>query len=250
MKPQNTELYKVVGLFPELTLEERLASLRQVAVGRIVFTTSLGMEDQAIAHAIFSQNLDIEIVTLDTGRLFAEHYVLWAETEARYSAKIASVFPCRKAVEAMVAKQGINGFYDSVENRKACCSVRKVEPLGRILAGADVWITGLRAAQTAGRGQLEFIGWDGVRKLQKTNPLLDWSTEQLEAYIASHNVPVNPLHVKGYPSIGCQPCTRAVTTGQNERSGRWWWEQNIKGEAGQECGLHIGPDGRLVRAKS
>lgn len=229
--------------FAALNLEARLARLRGALPGRLVFTSSLGLEDQAITHAIFTQDLDIAVVTLDTGRLFPETHKLWAETEARYGKKIAALHPRHDALEALLAAQGANGFYASVEHRKACCAVRKVEPLGRALGGAASWIMGLRADQSVNRGGLAFIERDEDRGLIKANPLLDWSRDRVVAYVLTHGVPYNKLHDAGFLSIGCQPCTRAVAPGESERAGRWWWEDEDK----KECGLHVAGDSRLTR---
>lgn len=229
--------------FATLGLEARLARLRAAVPGRLVFTTSLGLEDQAITHAIYSQGLDIAVVTLDTGRLFPETHTLWAETEARYGKRIAAFHPRHDALQVLLAAQGSNGFHASVENRKACCAARKVEPLGRALDGAAAWITGLRADQSADRAGAAFVARDVERGLIKVNPLLDWSRERVAAYVADHRVPYNALHDAGFLSIGCQPCTRAVAPGEPERAGRWWWEDEGK----KECGLHLADDGRLIR---
>lgn len=212
----------------------RLALVAGHVPGRVVFTTSLGLEDQAIAHAIFTQNLAIEVVTLDTGRLFPETYQVWADTEARYGCRIQALSPDRARLEQMVARQGINGFRASVEARKACCAVRKVEPLGRALAGASGWITGLRAEQSAGRALLDLAVVDSAYGVIKVNPLFDWTREHVAAFVRQHDVPYNALHDRGFLSIGCAPCTRAVAPGEPERAGRWWWEQDDK----KECGLH------------
>lgn len=224
---------------------ERLRALRAAVPGRIVFTTSFGIEDQALSHLILEGRLGIDIVTLDTGRLFPSTSRLWAETEERYGVRIRSFHPNAAALAAMTADAGINGFYHSKEARLACCGVRKVEPLGRALAGAEAWVTGLRADQSAGRNAVELAAWDARHRLWKIAPLFDWTREQVAAFCAAESVPVNELHGKGFLSIGCEPCTRAVRPGEPERAGRWWWEAD---EAG-ECGLHVGPDGRLVRAK-
>lgn len=224
---------------------ERLAGLVRQVTGRLVFTTSFGLEDQVVTHLIATRKLPIEIVTLDTGRLFGEVHALWAEIEARYGVAITPFYPRHDAVEAFVRGHGINGFYNSIEARKACCNVRKVEPLGRALAGAAAWITGLRADQSAARGGVALAEVDLERDLIKLNPLLDWSRDEALAFARKHDVPLNPLHEKGFLSIGCQPCTRAIQPGEPERAGRWWWEE----EAAKECGLHVGPDGRLVRSK-
>jgi phosphoadenosine phosphosulfate reductase len=224
---------------------ERLAALRAAVPGRIVFTTSFGLEDQAIAHLIFTQKLKIEVATLDTGRLFPETYELWAETEARYGARIRSFHPDAGALSALVADAGVNGFYFSKEARTDCCFVRKVEPLNRALAGASAWVTGLRADQSEEREGVALAGWDEERSLIKLSPLFDWTRDQVAAFCAAERVPVNALHAQGFLSIGCQPCTRAVQPGEAERAGRWWWEN----DEARECGLHVGADGRLVRTK-
>jgi phosphoadenosine phosphosulfate reductase len=227
------------------TPAERLASLRAAVPGRILFTTSFGIEDQAIAHLIFTLKLDIEVATLDTGRLFPATYDLWAETEERYGVRIRSFHPDEAALAAFVADAGINGFYHSRAARTDCCFVRKVEPLGRALAGASAWVTGLRADQSDEREAVALAGWDEERRLIKLNPLFDWTRDDVAAFCAAENVPVNQLHAQGFLSIGCQPCTRAVKPGEPERAGRWWWET----DEARECGLHVGADGRLVRTK-
>lgn len=243
--PSPEELAETIGhRFSELDLEARLGRIRGEARGRIVFTTSLGIEDQVLTDAIFTADLDIDVVTLDTGLLFPETYKLWAETERRYGRRIRPYYPRHEALEDLVESQGIHGFYESLQARKACCFARKVEPLERALAGATVWLTGLRGGQSANRSGLGFVEVDGVRGLVKANPLVDWSKERLVAHVADRNIPYNPLHDQGFPSIGCQPCTRAIRLGEAERAGRWWWEQEDR----KECGLHVGADGRLTRA--
>jgi phosphoadenosine phosphosulfate reductase len=231
--------------FAELTAGERLRLLRAAIPGRLVFTTSLGIEDQVLTHLIAESGLDIVIATLDTGRLFPESHDLWAQTEARYGLRLKAFAPERAAVEALVEAQGVNGFRDSVANRKACCDIRKVAPLGHALAGASGWITGLRADQSTHRGGTNFVSHDRARNLVKANPLLDWTREQAAAFAAQHRIPVSPLHARGFLSIGCAPCTRAVQPGEPERAGRWWWEN----ESQKECGLHVGADGRLARGR-
>ncbi|HEX2552981.1 MAG TPA: phosphoadenylyl-sulfate reductase [Microvirga sp.] len=224
-------------LLAQADLPHRLAALARHMTGRIVFTTSFGLEDQAITHAVWDSDLDlpIEIVTLDTGRLFPETYDLWHETETRYGRRIRAFAPDSGALETLVAAQGVNGFRGSVEARKACCHVRKVEPLRRALAGASAWITGLRAEQSPNRAGVPLAEADAGFGLVKVNPLADWRRDDLTRYVRDHAVPYNPLHDQGYPSIGCQPCTRAVRVGEPERAGRWWWED----EARKECGLHV-----------
>ncbi|MDQ4135885.1 MAG: phosphoadenylyl-sulfate reductase [Pseudomonadota bacterium] len=218
-------------------LSQRLAAAARLVDGRIVFTTSFGLEDQAITHAICEADpgLPIDIVTLDTGRLFPETYDLWNRTEERYGRRIRAFSPDRTAIEGLIADQGINGFRRSVDSRKACCHIRKVEPLRRALAGAAAWITGLRAEQSPNRAGVPLAEADEAFGLVKINPLADWRREDLVRYIADQDVPYNPLHDRGYPSIGCAPCTRAVRVGEPERAGRWWWED----EAKKECGLHV-----------
>jgi len=220
-----------------LDLLERLAAIRDAVAGPIVFTTSFGLEDQAIAHAILAQNLSVQIVTLDTGRLFPETHRVWAETEDRYRARVRAIVPDHSAVEAFVARHGIDGFRSSPEVRRACCAVRKVAPLGRALAGATAWITGLRAEQSAERAEMPYAAVDPSHRLIKVNPLLDWTRDRVVDFVRMHRIPYNPLHDRGFLSIGCAPCTRAVRPGEPERAGRWWWEQEEK----KECGLHSRP---------
>jgi phosphoadenosine phosphosulfate reductase len=231
---------------PGLGVPERLAALIEAVPGRLVFTTSFGIEDQLIAHFILSAHLPIDVATLDTGRLFPSTYTLWQETEERYGVRIHSFHPDASAVAAMVRDAGVNGFYYSKEARLACCAVRKVEPLGRALAGAAAWVTGLRADQSDERAGVSLAGWDAERNLVKFAPLFDWTRDRVAAACAELGVPVNPLHAEGYLSIGCEPCTRALQPGEPERAGRWWWESDEP----RECGLHVGSDGRLVRAKA
>lgn len=222
---------------------DRLRSLRAVVAGRIVFTTSFGIEDQALTHLIRGEGLPIEIVTLDTGRLFPSTYRLWEETEARYGMRIRSYHPEGVALAALLADSGANGFYHSKAARLDCCGVRKIEPLRRALADAEAWVTGLRAGQSDARGAVALAEWDEGHGLIKAAPLFDWTREAVAAFCAAEGVPINPLHAEGFPSIGCEPCTRAVRPGENERAGRWWWEE----DESKECGLHVAADGRLVR---
>jgi phosphoadenosine phosphosulfate reductase len=200
----------------------------------VVFSSSLGQEDQVLTDIIFRNDLPVKVFTLDTGRLFNETYDLLERTLARYKKPVHVYFPGAEDVEEFVATKGINGFYESVENRKLCCHIRKVKPLKRALAGAEVWITGLRAEQSANRHEMPMIEWEADRQLYKFNPLIRWTYDEMIAYIKKHNVPYNPLHDKGFISIGCAPCTRAVEPGEDARAGRWWWETSQK-----ECGLHV-----------
>jgi thioredoxin-dependent adenylylsulfate APS reductase len=221
-------------LFAGLSPAKRIAHLRREIAGKIVFTTSFGIEDQVILHLLSERDSDIEVATLDTGRLFPETYALWAQTERRYGRRIRAISPRHDDLEALVERQGINGFYESRSARTACCSVRKVEPLNRALSGARAWIAGLRAEQSAYRQDMALVTAEADRGLIKLNPLFDWTRDQLLAFVAANDIPVNPLHAKGFASIGCAPCTRAITPGEPERAGRWWWESEGK----TECGLH------------
>jgi phosphoadenosine phosphosulfate reductase len=219
---------------PGLGLFQRLAAIRAVVAGKIVFTTSFGLEDQAITHAILAQRLTIDIVTLDTGRLFPETHEVWAETERRYGARVAALAPTKDEVAALIARQGPDGMRASLAARLDCCAVRKVAPLARALSGAAGWVTGIRADQSADRARFAPVSFDAQHGLIKANPLFDWSREHAAAFVAEHGVPYNKLHDRRYLSIGCAPCTRAVAPGEPERAGRWWWEQSDK----KECGLH------------
>ncbi|GAB4287658.1 MAG: phosphoadenylyl-sulfate reductase [Marinilabiliales bacterium] len=202
---------------------------------KIIFASSMGMEDQVITDMISKANLShIEIITIDTGRLFTETYDLISRTCSKYKLKIKVLFPDYKDVEQMVYEHGINLFYNSIESRKLCCEIRKVKPFQRALQGNDVWISGLRKSQSVTRNNIELVEWDNKNKLIKVNPLLNWSFEDVKTYIKNNNVPYNPLHDKHYPSIGCQPCTREVMPGEDLRAGRWWWENPET----KECGLN------------
>ena len=223
--------------FSKLDLVQRIAATRREIGGRIVFTTSFGLEDQAIVDAIFAQNLEIEVVTLDTGRFFPETYELWAETERHYDRRISAHYPDHQKLETLVSRQGVNGFRTSVDARHACCAVRKVEPLERALARAAGWITGLRADQSRDRARIGAASIEPRHQLIKVNPLFDWTRDQVVAYVRKCSIPYNTLHDRGFLSIGCASCTRAVAPGEPERAGRWWWEQEGK----KECGLHREP---------
>jgi len=216
-----------------MMLRDRLTLVERVTQGRIVFTTGFGLEGQVLAHALSATGSSSEWTTIDTGRLFPETLDVWAATEARFGRTIRGVAPGAAAVEALVARDGAHGFRQSVEAREACCEVRKVEPLGRVLEGAAAWITGLRAGQSESRGETRLAAWDAAKQVFKFAPLADWSAEQVAAYVAMYQLPYNTLHDRGFPSIGCAPCTRAVKVGESERAGRWWWEASDK-----ECGLH------------
>ncbi len=201
---------------------------------RIVLSTSLGLEDQVLTGMVMRQRPSTEVFTLDTGRLFPETYELIARTNKYFGIRIRTYFPEAEKVEKMVARHGINLFYDSVENRKLCCGIRKVAQLPRAFEGKEAWISGLRKDQSVTRFFNKLVEWDGNNGLVKINPLINWTEKQVRDYLKYNNIPYNPLHDKGFPSIGCEPCTRAIEPGEDIRAGRWWWESDLH----KECGLH------------
>ena len=213
------------------TLLKKIASEFSPAV----FANSLGAEDMVLTDLIDGSGIAIEIFSLDTGRLPLETYTLMAKARLHYGLKFKHYYPRHDLLEAYTDAHGINAFYESVELRQSCCFIRKVEPLRRALAGKKAWITGMRAQQSQAREGLAVQSYDEANGLEKFNPLADWSEKEIWAYIKLHNVPYNDLHDKFYPSIGCAPCTRAITPGEDIRSGRWWWEL----ADGKECGLHV-----------
>lgn len=217
------------------SIEDQLNTLVFHFSGQVVFTTSLGLEDQAITHKIFSNDLDIKVVTLDTGRLFPQTYEVMSKTIIKYNKKIHITFPDKIAIEKMVTEKGPFSFRESVENRKECCNLRKVIPLSRALEGMKCWISGIRSDQSEDRDHMDWIEYDEVKKIFKFYPIFDWSYDDVKNFIKENNIPYNTLHDKGYLSIGCEPCTKAVRPGDSFRSGRWWWEDDAK----KECGLHI-----------
>jgi phosphoadenosine phosphosulfate reductase len=216
------------------SLEHRIAIARGSVTGPIAFSTSLGLEDQALLHGIAQSGADIDVFTLDTGRHFPETLETLERSEQRYGVRIRLVAPAADQLEQLVARDGVFGFRLSVEGRKACCDVRKVRPLTRALEGAAGWLTGLRRGQSATRARVPLAGWDAGLGLMKLNLIADWTLERVKFYLAEHEIPINPLHARGFPSIGCQPCTRAIRPGEDIRAGRWWWEN----DDGKECGLH------------
>ena len=215
------------------SLEETLAFLASEYEDKVVFSTSFGQEDQVITAIIAKQNLPITIFTLDTGRLFQETYDVFHKTMTKYKIDIKTYFPEATAVEELLNQKGPNSFYESVENRKECCFIRKVAPLTKALKGNSVWITGLRAEQSENRNDLDLFEYDSKFDIIKFNPLLKWTLKEVEDYLEANNVPQNTLHKKGFVSIGCAPCTRAIADDEDIRAGRWWWESSHK-----ECGLH------------
>lgn len=215
---------------------DALASLASAYPSRVIFTTSFGFEDQMIIDIIFRNNIPIRVVTLDTGRMFEETYKVWSNTLKIYKKPIEPFFPETSAVEKLLAEKGPFSFYSSVENRKECCHIRKVEPLNRALEGMKVWITGIRADQSPNRTGMKSLELHGDGSIVKYHPLFDLTLDQVKEYIKANKVPYNELHDKGFLSIGCEPCTRATKPGEEFRAGRWWWEQS----SGKECGLHSG----------
>jgi phosphoadenosine phosphosulfate reductase len=232
IKNYSTRLLQQIS---RLNTGEVLRLLAEEWPGLVVFSTSFSIEDQVIAHHILSAGLPIRIFTLDTGRLFPETYSLWATTNEKYNTRIKAYYPHRALLEAFLDEKGPNSFYESVENRKACCHIRKVEPLQRALSGNAVWITGLRAAHSPDRKDLEPVEWDSTNCVVKYHPLLHWDNQAVRDYVDKWDVPYNSLHDKGFVSIGCAPCTRAIKPGEDFRAGRWWWEDSSK----KECGLHV-----------
>ncbi|PID93795.1 MAG: phosphoadenylyl-sulfate reductase [Bacteroidetes bacterium] len=216
------------------TAQEILFFMAEKYGNRIALASSLGAEDQVLTYLIAKHHLPIPIFTLDTGRLFPETYDLLERTCSKYDLKIATYFPDYTQVQEMVNTKGINLFYHSVADRKQCCDVRKMAPLKRAFSGLDAWICGLRKSQSVTRVDMQAVEWDTNNGLVKVNPLIEWSEEDVWSFIETHNIPVNPLHKKNYPSIGCQPCTRAIFPGEDIRAGRWWWENPDT----RECGLH------------
>jgi phosphoadenosine phosphosulfate reductase len=218
-----------------LKIPEFIQLLVDTFPGQVTFSTSFSYEDQAIAHEILSNNFPVSIFTLDTGRLFAETYSVWSSTNSIYNTHVKAYYPNEKSLEDFVLDKGPNSFYESVDNRKQCCFIRKVEPLKRALAGNAVWITGLRAEHSPDRHDLPMIEWDESNQIIKYHPILHWTTDEVKKYISDNHIPYNPLHDRGFVSIGCAPCTRAIRPGEDFRAGRWWWEDANK----KECGLHV-----------
>ena len=233
----------------------RLDSLTEAAIdalahevdryGSAVFTTSFGVEDMVLLDLIDQAGVDVTLATLDTGRLHQETYTLMDRARERYQRPLRVYSPRADALEDFLSSEGVNPFYRSIELRKRCCEIRKTEPLARALAGNALWITGLRRAQSVTRAELALVARDEAHGLMKLNPLVDWLEDDVWAYVAQRNVPTNALHQQGYPSIGCAPCTRPITVGEDPRAGRWWWENPET----RECGLHMTPDGKLVRSR-
>jgi phosphoadenosine phosphosulfate reductase len=225
------------NLLSYLKGRDPLVSLKYLAKtypNKVIFSTSFGAEDQVITDFIFANNIPIKVFTLDTGRNFQETYSTWNRTLERYKKNIAVFSPKTTSIQKLVSQKGPNSFYESVENRKECCYIRKIEPLQRALKNQTIWITGIRADQSPNRLDMSHLEWDSGNKLIKYHPLFDWTFQQVKDHIKEKNIPYNTLHDKGFVSIGCAPCTRAIGEGEDFRAGRWWWEDASK----KECGLH------------
>jgi phosphoadenosine phosphosulfate reductase len=218
-----------------IPIKDQLKILSLYFPEKILFTTSLGIEDQVITHEIFRNDIKIKVATLDTGRLFPQTYDVLSSTIIKYNKKIDIYFPEYEAVEKLVTEKGPYSFYQSVENRKECCRIRKIQPLNRALKGIECWISGIRADQSENRNNMDWIEYDETKKLFKFYPLFTWTYEEVKKYVAENDVPYNSLHNKGFVSIGCEPCTKAIKPGEDFRAGRWWWEN----DGAKECGLHI-----------
>jgi phosphoadenosine phosphosulfate reductase len=235
---QNGGLKELVSLLTEqtegLSIDEALTRLAARFPGQVTFSTSFSIEDQVITHAIASHDIPVTLFTLDTGRLFAETYSVWSSTNEKYHTRVQAYSPDRTLLEKLLNEKGPNSFYESVDNRKECCRIRKVEPLKRALKGNAIWVTGLRAEHSPERKDHALIEWDEGNQIIKFNPLLHWNTARVKEYIDKNDVPYNVLHDRGFVSIGCAPCTRAIRPGEDFRAGRWWWEDSSK----KECGLH------------
>lgn len=229
------DIKELKSLLNNKTIEDQLDTLTDIFPGTVLFTTSFGIEDQVLTHMIFENKIRISIATLDTGRLFPETYKVFNETLKKYQKQIDVYFPAHEDIEKMVTGKGPYSFYYSKENRIECCRIRKVIPLNRALKGKDVWISGIRASQSDNRSNMDWLEYDEERKLFKFYPLYDWSFEKVKEFIKENKVPYNILHDKGFVSIGCEPCTRAIQPGEDFRAGRWWWENG----GTKECGCHI-----------
>jgi len=221
--------------FENAPIEEVLKYFLSTYSEKIALASSLGAEDQVLTDLLLKQDAKAKIFTLDTGRLYEQTYKVMDLTNRKYNIKIDVLFPHAKDVETLYQTQGINGFKESIENRKECCHIRKIAPLKRALSTLDVWITGLRRSQSQTRESMKLVEFDEGNNLIKINPLIEWSEEEVWDYLKKHKVPYNELHEQGFPSIGCAPCTRAIAAGEDIRSGRWWWESPEH----KECGLHL-----------
>jgi len=227
-------LEELLSAIKGMEVSQSLAYLSELFPSKVTLSSSFSWEDQVLSHFVLDGELNVEIFTLDTGRLFPETYTVWSKTNDRYKTQIKAYYPNQGEIEKYVNEKGPNAFYNSVADRKGCCFIRKVEPLKRALKNKSIWITGLRAEHSPERQDLQTLEWDEGNSIIKFNPLLHVTTTELKKIISDHSIPYNPLHDKGFVSIGCAPCTRAIQPGEDFRAGRWWWEENTK----KECGLH------------
>lgn len=227
-------LNNISSIITGLSVTDSLKALAGAFPSQVIFTTSFGVEDQVITEMILKNDIPIRVVTLDTGRMFESTYKVWSNTLKLYKKPIEPFFPETGSVEKLLAEKGPFSFYQSVDNRRECCHIRKAEPLNRALEGMKIWITGIRADQSPGRSNMHNLEEHGDSGIVKYHPLFDWTLTMVEEYLFDNNIPYNELHDRGFVSIGCAPCTRAVKPGEDFRSGRWWWEH----ATGKECGLH------------
>lgn len=237
-----TKINKLNQEVDKLNLFETLKFFYAMYNGKIVIASSMSLEDQVILNEAIKISKDFNIFTIDTGRLPQETYNLINETNKKYGIKIKIYFPDFRDVEKMLNEHGPNLFYESVEKRKFCCTIRKIKPLKRALKSYMAWITGLRREQSSARKYIKKVEWDENHKMLKINPLIEWKVDDVWNYVKKENIPINELHYKNYPSIGCAPCTRAIEEGEDIRAGRWWWEKN----GHKECGIHI-KNGKIIR---
>jgi phosphoadenosine phosphosulfate reductase len=236
MSNLKSEIVKLTSMVETAaSISSLISDISRYFPGQVIFSTSFSEEDQVIYHTIVDTNSQVEVFTLDTGRLFPETYSTWARTLEKYKLPIKAFYPNTELIQKFVESKGPNSFYESVENRKECCRIRKVEPLQRALDGKKIWITGIRAEHSPDRSHMPSVEWDESHQLIKIHPLLHWTLTQVKAVIKKNEIPYNPLHEKGFVSIGCAPCTRAIRPGEDFRAGRWWWEDASK----KECGLHV-----------
>lgn len=236
MSKQKSDITKLIPLIENIyNLADLITELASMFPDEVTFSTSFSEEDQVIYHFIATTNSHVDVFTLDTGRLFPETYSTWSRTLEKYNKPIKVYYPNTNLIQNFVEVNGPNSFYESVENRKECCRIRKVEPLSRALVGKKIWITGIRADHSLDRSQMPSVEWDETHQVTKIHPLLHWSLDRVKSEIKKNEIPYNPLHDKGFVSIGCAPCTRAIGPEEDFRAGRWWWEDAAK----KECGLHI-----------
>ncbi len=226
---------EIADIVKSKTVVDALRWLSEQFPGEVCYSTAFGMEGQVITHFIFNNKIPVKVFTIDTGRQFQETYNVWRATNDKYGMNIETYYPQAQSVQKMLNEKGPNSFYDSVENRKECCYIRKVEPLNRALQGQKIWISGVRAEHSETRSEMKQVEWDSQRQLIKVYPLFYWTLEEIRAMITNENIPYNELFDKGFKSIGCAPCTRASKNGEDERAGRWWWENNED----KECGIHV-----------